>query len=320
MTTRAPFRRLAAAFFGGIVLVSASLASAETPPGSWDKVKDPSLEETYRAHLFVTQKLASQPSDDDPFDASRLRPFVLDQVLGALRAAHAATSTDLRLRSDLIQVLRLRETTLGEKHTAELLPMTQALCANELGTDAQRAGACFTLALIHAQAERTDEEIATYASVLRFETDPLQRAIIVMNRAEGYMRLGQLHEAMDGYREVIATLSPMGLSGDTLPSAYWGLAVALDRYRDPQGAVQAATWATTSDPSLFLVRPGNGRGENPNVFFVPDYDAHWYRAVGFRALALGSGISPIMVAGYFALSQTEYARYIEAAEAANDTM
>lgn len=317
MRRRLLARFASAALLAGALFGIARAARAETPPNSWDIVRDPSLRERWATHVYVQRQLFSAGSEE-PLDRNRMRSFALDAALRSLRAANAATSDDVRLRFDLMQVLRERDNLLLEKHDAELLPLAQSVCGDERATDHQRSSACFVVALVHAKAERTEEEIAAYADVLRFESDPLQRGITVMNRAEGYMRLGRLTEAIEGYREVIVMLSPLSQRGDTITSAYWGLAVALDRYRDTQGALAAASWAVSSDPGLFLVSPGHRPGENPDVFFVPDYDAHWYRAIGWRAKAMSPGVPARDVARYLGQSAMEYALYVASAERAKD--
>ena len=309
-------RSVVAAVVASVLLIGRS-AHAETPPSSWDIVRDPSLRERYATHLYVQRQLFSAGSEE-PLDRNRMRSFALDAALRSLRAANAGTSDDVRLRFDLMQVLRERDNLLLERHDAELLPLARGVCTDDHATDHQRSSACFVVALLHAKAEETEEEIEAYADVLRFESDPLQRGIVVINRAEGYMRLGRLQEAIEGYREVIVMLSPLSQRGDTITSAYWGLAVALDRYRDTQGALAAASWAVSSDPSLFLVTPGHRPGENPDVFFVPDYDAHWYRAIGWRAKAMGAGVPARDVARYLGQSAMEYALYVASAEHAKD--
>lgn len=304
----------------GAVLAT-GVAHAETPPNSWDKLKDPALDEAYAVHLLVQRNLFQNAMlEDDGYDPRQMRKFALDACLLALRNVHADTSADYRLRSDYLEVLRQRDNLFGEDHTAERLGLAQALCNDDRVPARESSSACFDLALLHAKHGKTEDEIAAYAIGLRREADPLQRAVIVMNRAEGYMRLGNLHDAIEGYREVLTLIAELGRRSDTGPSASWGLAVALDRYRDPRGAMEAATNALMSDPNMFLVSPGNGPGQNNNVFFVPEWDAHWYRAIGWRAKAQQPSLPVSIVAIYLGKAESEYAEFVRKAEAANDTM
>ncbi len=310
-------RALTALAFGVVALVGAGAARADTPPNAWDKVKDPTLGERWELHLRVRQVLALVELERrvtivDPRGVKRL---YLDAALTELARAHAETGTDPILQNDLLDVYRARHEYLREERDSEMLPLAKALCADARLGDASRARACFTLALVYAKAERTEDEIAAYAFELPLESDPEQRAVVLMNRAEGYMRLGRLTEAIDGYREVISNASAIAGAGRTVASAYWGLAVALDRYRDPRGGLEAARFALMTDPALILVTPEI----NDEVFFVPKFDAHWYRAVGWRQKAL-SATAPGDVARYYGQSEIEYGLYVIEAERAGDTM
>lgn len=99
------------------------------------------------------------------------------------------------------------------------------------------------------------------------------------NRAEAEMRLGNLDEAVAGYRDVIERIEHMkfGTPGDyeALVLARWGLAVALDCSGDPAEAEHEAFVAAHQDPEEFYI----GRPE-PEVFFVPAYERSWYLALG----------------------------------------
>ncbi len=92
------------------------------------------------------------------------------------------------------------------------------------------------------------------------------------------MATGDITAAVDGYREAIGLLSaPIELF--TLgPTTLWGLAVALDRSGDLDGALETIRLARTYDP---LDKNLNG----PGWFYVPDYDRYYYQALGHWSAA-----------------------------------
>jgi tetratricopeptide (TPR) repeat protein len=308
-------RNVLALVLGVGLLASATTLHAETPPNFWDRVKDPTLADSYEAHIYVQRLLFA--GGGNSYDPSQVARFELDAALATLRAAGAGTSPDSRLRSDLLEVLGERENRLLEDHGDERRALALALCADDHASDHDRATACTAVAIMHAKADRTEDEIAFYAIALRYETDPGQRATVMMNRAESYMRLGRLRDAIEGYREVLAIVIPMGTLSGTNASANWGLAVALDRYRDTRGALDAATIGLMIDGDMKFITP---EAPNSPVFFVPKYDAHWYRAVAWRAAALRPGTTPSGIAFCLGLSEAEYENYVLKAQAANDKM
>jgi len=253
-----------AALVVGCLALLPQPARAETPPNMWEVAKDPAARERYRVHLDVERKLTALP--DSGSDVAGLRALLLNSVLAELEAVDAENSPDVRLRFDLARVQYMREVYAG------LIPLLRGALL-QAPDHPQATQAYWMLALAYARADNTTEELASYELYLARETDPRGRATAIMNRAEGYMRLGRLQEAIDGYRETEA------MGGETLASSRWGLAVALDRYGDPLGALAAAKAALQVDPSLRMVI------DKTLVFFVPDYDRLWYIALGLQAMA-----------------------------------
>jgi tetratricopeptide (TPR) repeat protein len=312
-------RRLLALAAVAFVVGMSSPARADTPPNAWDKIKDPTLQERWELHLKVRQTIEVLQIEEElsqtRYDRPNHKKLLLDAALMYLNRAQAATSGDLLLGTDLLDVLRMREGVLGEKNDPEILPVATWLCNEPKLRDEARANACFALAIVHAKGGRTEAELAAYDAELRFESDPHQRCVVFMNRAEGWMRLGRLNEAIEGYRETIALATPLPGTSHTVASAYWGLAVALDRYRDPRGALQAAAIALMTDPLLALVSPDVNEG----VFFVPDYEKHWYQAIGWRQKALAA-TNPTDVARFYTAAELQYGQYVFEATKAKDTM
>jgi tetratricopeptide (TPR) repeat protein len=263
----------------------------------WEVAKDPAARERYRVHLDVERKLASLP---DPRDrgTTAVRALVLDSALAELADADAENSPDVRLRFDLARVQYMREVYTG------LIPLLRGALL-QAPDHPQATQGYWMLALAYARADNTTEELANYELYLARESDPGGRATAIMNRAEGYMRIGRLQEAMDGYRETEA------MGGDTLASSRWGLAVALDRYGDPGGALATARRAFEVDPDLKMVL------DKRVVFFVPEYDRLWYVALGMQATA-ASASRASMAARALLSAELAFTAYLAQARAHGD--
>jgi tetratricopeptide (TPR) repeat protein len=134
-----------------------------------------------------------------------------------------------------------------------------------------KADAYSDLAIAYARLGRVDDEIAAYESGLAFDTIGRSRAVLLSNQAEAYMVKGDVTRAIAGYRASIDSLSSyeLPLASTTL----WSLGVALDRSGDLEGALASIARARTYDPNDSQLQP-------PRWFFVPDYDAAWYAALG----------------------------------------
>jgi hypothetical protein len=123
------------------------------------------------------------------------------------------------------------------------------------------------------------------------------------------MVTGDLHAAIRDYRRA-ADLAQLP---HAQALAHWGLGIALERDGDLPSALNAIRTAQgiklPSPPY-----PASHALELPEVFFVPDYDIHYYRALGAMAEARSASELP---ARKLALSEavaawTEYVRRAEA--------
>lgn len=135
-----------------------------------------------------------------------------------------------------------------------------------------RAQALQTLAISYARLGRHEDEVKIYDDAIAYEPDPDRHAVLQANQAEGHMALGRILQAVRGYRAALrATSSTLML--DSGVTTLWGLAVALDRSGDLEGALSTIARARTYDP---LDQRLNGSG----WFYVPAYDEAYYGALG----------------------------------------
>jgi len=162
------------------------------------------------------------------------------------------------------------------------------------------ADALFALAVCYARLGLTEKEMATYERWLGLEWDPRSRAIGLVNMAEGLMHAGRIEESVVRYREAMANDYGTG-------AAHWGLAVALDRAGDPNGAIAAAVTALALDPEMNDV-------VGPNTFFVPSYDKYWYLALGAMA-SVKTAQSQLTEIALWNSAQLYWQQYVDAAAA-----
>ncbi len=245
-----------------------TVTRADTPPSVWDCAKDPAVCERYRLHLSV-QKAMHAPGADD----RRTREPWLEVVRAELEMASAATSPDVRLRFDVGEVYEML------RHYEEAVRVLEpALALAPRHSAAPRAW--LALASAAAHLDRSREERDAYDAYLAISLNEHFILEVLGNRAEAEMRLGNLDEAVAGYREVIERIerAPFGPVEDfeTLVMARWGLVVALDRSGDPADAAHEASIVCQQDPDERII----GKTEDEGVFFRPEYERDWYLALG----------------------------------------
>lgn len=136
------------------------------------------------------------------------------------------------------------------------------------------------LAIAAAKLGDRQAEHAAYLRALDITWAPAARANLFANLAESDMALGDLPRAIREYRTALSSTQ----EPDLVAGAYFGLAVALDRSGDLPSALSAAKRATSIQlpPAQF---PVTSVLDLPNVFFTPQYEVHYYKALGSMALA-----------------------------------
>jgi tetratricopeptide (TPR) repeat protein len=287
-------------------------ARADTPPSVWDRARDPATADSYRLHLEVQRRLSQAQTALD-FGFSSAFESQKDTVRAMLERQRASTSPDVRLRFDLGLVYLLLGKTEERsyyKRAAEVLGEALAMAPDHPAAEeawSRLAEACGHIG-DHACERRS------YDMVLRLTTEESDRGTSTLNLAETEMHLGNLKEAIDGYREAlrIASRSPgRTLSEQRLaPLALWGLAVALDRSGDHVGADREALAVLQMQSSSGM----SGLLRSSDVFFFPDYELSWYDAVGATAQARRPGATAADAARSWKAAEEAFARYVQGAE------
>lgn len=295
MTARPTF-----AFAFALVCVLAfapSPAHADTPPSRWDRAKDPSIEESYRLHVEVERRLTAPKN---PFEVGPAEARLLD-TRTLLERYGAEKSKDPRLRFDLgLVYLKLDDHVRAARVLEDVLAEFPGHPAAEDGW--------LRLAFACGHIARHECERRAYAQVLRYATEELARATPTLNLAETEMHLGNLREAVEGYREALRIAGRVP-SHETAPLAVWGLAVALDRSGDRLGAEKEARFALELSRSM----GGPNLLRSPGVFFVPAYEVSWYEGLGASAKAKVS-TSPTEIVNLWRAAEQSFTAWVRGAE------
>lgn len=167
-----------------------------------------------------------------------------------------------------------------------------------------RADALASQAICHARLGQHEREIAAYDRALAIEPDPEARALFLANQAEGYMAMGRILRALSGYRQSLEQTSGVMML-ETGVTTTWGMAVALDRSGDIDGALESIGVARSYDRFDQAIH-------GPGWFYVPSYDRHWYEALGHWQIARTVD-EPDAALGAYESSERSWRAYIDAA-------
>lgn len=286
-------------------LLVTGAAWADTPPSVWERARDPAVGDAYDLHAHVQARMVR--IDDIPPDAPKeLREAECRGVLPMLERAGAEKSKSALLRYDLGRVYDCLS------NYARSTEIYKAAIA-EFPRDAIVDRLWLELAFACGHTGDHTCERNAYREVLRIETDELRRATPTLNLAETQMHLGDLKEAMEGYREAVR-IAGRTSAGDTAPLATWGLAVALDRAGDRVAAEKEARFALEIERSM---NRGVPLLRSRGVFFVPAWEIHWYEGLGASALARAAG-SAREAFLFWTAAERSFSAYVTMAEGKDD--
>lgn len=290
----------------GVLLLSAAVARADTPPSVWDAARDPDVRARWALHVRV-QRLLVPPAEDEvpiPIVRDEQLELRLEAARALLEEGHAADSPDVRLRFDLGIVYRFLGDRQGRKDMYELAVRVLAPATENAPEGEGLTAALDSLAYAYAKLGRPREELATWRRYLPRVIDDRVRATDMMNMGEAEMRLGRVDDAVATFREVQRLCSSLpnqvGVS-QTYVLDLWDIAIALDRSGDPQGALENATQAVHMNGMAIMRSDG--------VFFVPEWERLWYLALGATAEARDDK-DPVEAVRYWMNAEAQWDEYI----------
>jgi tetratricopeptide (TPR) repeat protein len=224
--------------------------------------------ETLTIKYFVLRR--SKP-DFDFGNEAVLGDMILARAADLLEQAGAPAARDPFLRYRLAEIYSLR------RQYAKEAPLLESIARSDAPA-VLRARVLSELAITYAHVGRIEDEIKAYGEALTVQPIPLDRSTLLANRAEAYMLLGDVTAAVNGYRAALALLGNDWLLAGRGVTTLWGLAVALDRSGDLDSGLESVRLARTYD-----VRDARINGDD--WFYLPEYDRHWYEALGYWQVA-----------------------------------
>jgi tetratricopeptide (TPR) repeat protein len=284
------------------VAVSGGNAFADTIPSVWDRARDPEAADAFALHAQVEARLASRGMGRDDLDEAELRA-----ALTMLERGGAERGKSPLLRLDLGNVYE------GLKNYPRAAKVYRSLIA-DFPDHPVTERAWLYLAFACGHIGEHDCEQRAYIEVLRRETEELRRATPLLNLAETQMHLGDLKEAIAGYREALR-IAGRTSARDTAPLATWGLAVALDRSGDRAEAERQARFALEIERSMGL--QGSLLHDTSHVFFVPEWEIKWYDGLAAIALARQASAGREAIT-FWRAAERSFEAYVKAAEGKED--
>ena len=269
---RSPSRCLPLAVTISLSLLCAD-REARSEPSVWAEAADPKLERRTKT-LRHTERLVGRARRAGRMGAlsDAPRSLLLRDALQRLTQADAATSDDPRLRHQLARALYGLFDTDGDEGHLRAAVGHLRMVAEANAPVTVRAEALNDLAMCHARLGRHPREINAYDRALELEPHAESQAILLANQAEGYMAQGHISRAVSGYRASIAVTPAYALHRIAV-TTWWGYAVALDRSGNLTGALEQIAKARSYDPEDLSL-------QSDSWVYLPDYDEHWYRALG----------------------------------------
>ena len=259
---------------------------ASAAPTVWVKARRPNasartelIEKSEKALSDATLKkerfqlYTGLPFGNESLEASRL------EARAFLERAGGGTSPNTSVRlyyATVLRALASDQRPRNLKNIEEAAKILQSVIAAH-PPQALMLQAWDELALCYAMLEKRDQEIHAYGEALAYEPMGPRRALLLANRAEAYMGMNRLEDAIRGYREALASLVQDEID-DYGVTTLWGLAVALDRNGDVEEGLAHIRLARSYDPI-------DKRIQSDSWFYSPPHDEHWYKALGAWAKA-----------------------------------
>ena len=271
------------------VLLVASLASAPAhgTPSIWQRARQPGARAQHTISNRIERLLSSLgiAEFDAELSAGAIALMQLGQARWPCLARPGSAGTPPSPEPELVLDARLEYLIGGALLDSQAGRELEARCMLERALrDAPdsplAAHGLSDLAIAAAKMGDRQAEHAAYLRALELTWEPDSRGNLLANLAESDMALGDLKRAVRGYQRALASSQQPEL----VAGAYFGLAVALDRSGDLPSALEAAKRAVSVQlpPTLFAA---GSVLDLPNVFFMPSYEVHYYKALGAMAEA-----------------------------------
>jgi tetratricopeptide (TPR) repeat protein len=291
---------------GLLCAVAALAGGAAAEPSVWQMAAEPRLK-TLEDALAHADQLLDEYVTMGELPAAMQRSPLLHQARTVLEALPPESRADWRVQRRLADVYEgMFDADHDPAHLERAAECLQAVADSDAGV-ITRINALSGLGVTYARLGRHEPEVEAYDRALALEghvepatgssilAGPVRflspgRALLLGNQAEGYMALGKLRRAVYGYRAAVRDL-PTTWVRDRGVTAMWGLAVALDRTGDLDGALASIAQARLYDPTDQEIN-------RSNWFYVPEYDEHYYAALGHWQHARSPAAAEVRIESY----------------------
>ena len=287
----------------GVAVVLLCAATAHAEPTVWQRVADPGARIRQRARLRAEQ-LFDQASEARA-DLETLRSLSL--------ASAALLELSGGARKDPWQAVLLGRVLLdappGRERAAVALIESgvKALPASDF-----KRATLFDLglgAMLSGDLPHADQ---AFTAALSLAWDPDYRASIHRNRGKARMLAGRLSEAVSDFRAAVQ----LARGVEVMALSHFGLGVALERSGDfPQGLREIGRGVAVRLP--VPPYPTESVLDLPTLRWFPEYDVHYFRALGAMSEAARADSSELARERYEAALES-WDQYLPAAEASKD--
>jgi tetratricopeptide (TPR) repeat protein len=290
-------------FVAAAALSCATSAAHAAAPTLWQRAREPGAALHYKARIRAEQ-LFEQASDSRA-DAQLLR----DLSLGGAALMELSGGA----KRDPWQAVLLGRILLDGRPGRE----REALALIESGVhrlpDSEfKRASLFDAGLGAMLSGDLEHANRAFTAALSLAWHPDYRASIHRNRGKARMLAGRLSEAVSDFRAAVQ----LARGVEVMALAHFGLGVALERSGDyPQALLAVGRGVALRLP--VPPYPSESVLDLPNLRWFPEYDAHYFRALGAMSEAAVASSSELERDRY-ELAVESWEQYLPAAEASKD--
>ena len=289
------------ALLGAALLLLGGTGRAE--PTLWQRVREPS------ALLDAKARLRAEQLFDHVSDARSDPDLVQNLSLGSAALLQLAGGA----RKDPRQAVLLGRVLLDAQpgREREAVALIESGISALPASDFKRAS-LFDVGLGAMLSGDMEHANTAFSAALALAWDPDYRASIHRNRGKARMLAGRLADAVSDFRAAVK----LARGVEVLALSHFGLGVALERSGDyPQGLQEIARGVAMRLP--VPPYPSESVLDLPTLLWFPEYDVHYFRALGAMAEAQAADSRDAERDRYQAALES-WEQYLPAAEASRD--
>ncbi len=289
--------------FAAALLLLGWTEAAQAELTLWQRAKEPGAQLRARARLRAEQ-LFEQASD------ARSDPDLVRE----LSAGSAALLELSGGRRDPWQVVLLGRVLLDARpgREQEAVRLIESGVSALPDSDFKRAS-LFDAGLGSMLSGDMERAVRAFTGALALAWDPDYRASIHRNRGKAHMLAGHLGESVSDFRAAVA----LARGVEVMALSHFGLGVALERSGDyPQGMQEIARGVQVRLP--VPPYPTDSVLDMPSLRWIPDYDVHYFRALGAMTEATNPGLNADEQLEHWQLALESWEQYLPAATASRD--